>query len=226
MEVLHKGQFFHWVANRALNHLVAERFVGFERRELAFGGKIKWVWKKTFRYPKRAEAELLKLVSRYAEPSISEGLGHQGEILVLEGFARNGFQIVSRNSRQHEEACWSASEHDLDLIVRKDGIGYGVEIKNTLPYIDRHDFEKKVEISRHLGLVPVMAARMMPKTWINELQAQGGFSLILQDRFYPWGQKALAQEVSAVLGLPVRCVTAIEQGAFDRFETWRAKHVK
>jgi hypothetical protein len=97
---------------------------------------------------------------------------------------------------------------------------YGVEVKNTLPYIRQEDFETKKAICAHLGLRPIFAVRMMPKTWIYQLKQERGYALILKSQYYPWGQKALANRVARELGLPVVCVAAIEQGLIDRLLAW------
>jgi hypothetical protein len=220
VELAHEDRFFHWITNRALRSLIDQQFLASADDELRFGGKIKLIWKKSYRFYRRSARQVVDLVSEYSLPIISEALGHQGEIMVLEALARNGFRIVQRNTAEHSGNKWSHSEHDLDLIVERDGIGYGVEVKNTLPYIRQEDFETKKAICAHLGLRPIFAVRMMPKTWIYQLKQERGYALILKSQYYPWGQKALANRVAHELGLPVVCVAAIEQGLIDRLLAW------
>jgi hypothetical protein len=226
LEVQFEGEFFHWVTNRALRHLIEEAFLAHEFEKLKFGGSIKLIWKRTFRYHRRAGAEIVKLVSEYSLPPISEALGNQGETMVLSGLAVNGFSIVGRHACSYREKVWTETEHNLDMVVERDGIGYGVEVKNTLPYIDQEDYKAKKALCEHLGLRPLFAVRMMPKTWINETQGMGGYCLIMKWQLYPWGHKELARRVEVELGLPVRCVSEVEQGLMERLLTWHKKHVK
>lgn len=117
---------------------------------------------------------MVKLVSEYSEPVISEALGRQGEAMVLAGFATNGCVNIRQHVRDFRGKVWARSEQNLDFVFEKDGVGYGVEVKNTLPYITQADFEAKLEICGEIGVRPVFAVRMMPKTWIHELQKKGG----------------------------------------------------
>jgi hypothetical protein len=40
--------------------------------------------------------------------------------------------------------------------------------------MDQAEFGAKIELCEHLGIVPVFAVRMMPRTWIKELIDRGG----------------------------------------------------
>jgi hypothetical protein len=222
IELHFEDRFFHWITNRALRSLIDQRLLATENYPLSFGGKIKLIWPRSYRFYRRRAKEVVDLVSEYSLPHISEGLGDQGELMVLEGLVRNRCMLLGRNCAEYRGVRWTQSEHDLDLVVERDGVGYGVEVKNTLPYIDQADFLKKSQICKTLGLKPIFAVRMMPKTWIFDLQKAGGYSLILKSQFYPWGQRELARRVAAELGLPVICTKAIEQGAFDRLLEWHS----
>ena len=62
-------------------------------------------------------------------------------------------------------------------------------MKNTLGYMEIEELEIKVELSLDLGVRPVIAARMLPKSWINDLITAGGFALIFKYQLYPWAHK-------------------------------------
>ncbi len=212
IELIHEGKYFHWITNRAIRSLEDQQFLASEAAGLKFGGRVKLIWKRSYRFYRREAKRVVDLISEYSFPAVAEALGLQGEFMVLEAFARNRFELLGKNTAQHGGVAWGQSEHDLDLIVQKDGIAYGVEVKNTLPYLRQEDFEKKREICAHLGLRPVFAVRMMPKTWIFDLQKDGGYALILKYQHYPWGHKDLARRVAAELELPVICANSIGQG--------------
>jgi hypothetical protein len=224
VELLYEDEFFHWITNRALRRLIEEGYLASEIHKLEFGGAIKLIWRKSFRYYKRSAGEVVRLVSEYSMPAISEALGDQGEVMVLAALAVNGFKPVGRHANRYREKAWLETQHNLDIIVERDGIGYGVEVKNTLPYISQKDLRAKRAVCDHLGLRPLFAVRMMPKTWINEVRAGGGYSLILKYQLYPWSQRELARRVESQLGLPVRCAKEVEQGLMERLVQWHGKN--
>lgn len=93
-------------------------------------------------------------------------------------------------------------------------------MKNTLRYIEYEEFRTKIELCRTLGITPVFAVRMLPKSWIHELNNAGGFALILKYQLYPWAHRDLARRVRAELGLPVDAPRALEEGTMMRFLRW------
>lgn len=124
-----------------------------------------------------------------------------------------------RNTRRYMGREWTESEHDLDFIFERDGRAYGVEVKNTLRYMDR-EFKTKIRLCQSLGIAPLVAARMLPKSWIHELIELGGFALILKYQLYPWAHRDLARRVRMELGLPVDAPRALEDGTMARFLRW------
>ena len=114
----------------------------------------------------------------------------------------------------------SKSNHDLDRVFRRDGINYGTEIKNRLGYIPREEFAVKLRMCEALNLVPLFIARMMPRTYIQQVRQAGGFSLIMKHQFYPMSHRALALQVRTELGLPVDCPTRLQDSTLQRFLNW------
>jgi len=91
--------------------------------------------------------------------------------------------------------------------------------------MDLKEFSEKTEISRFLGLCPVFIARMLPKTWIHELNMKGGFALILKYQLYPWTHRNLAKRVAEELSLPVDAPRAIAEATMERFLRWHFKRI-
>jgi hypothetical protein len=223
LEVIHERQFFHWITNRALRHLVELGELQGERRQLRSGGSIQLVWHRSFRYSRRAAVRVVQLVEEYSAANMGGALGLQGELLVLEGFAKAQFLLRGRNTRSFDGKTWSETGHDLDFIISRDTRSYGVEVKNTLGYLPDGEFRVKIKLCEHLGLWPVFVVRMLPKTWIKELTAVGGFALILEHQLYPWSHRDLAQRVKRDLGLPVDSPACLEDGTMQRFLRWHLK---
>lgn len=183
------------------------------------------MWDRRNRYYRREAARVVKLVEEYANPNVGAAIGLHGEAMVLEGFARRQFVLLGRNTRTFEGTIWNRTAHDLDFIFRRDGVDYGVEVKNTLGYMDHPEMEIKIELCRELGLRPVFVARMLPKTWVNEINTADGFALILKYQLYPWAHGDLARRVREELGLPVDSPRALAEGTIDRFIRWHRRHV-
>jgi hypothetical protein len=224
LEVMFEGQWFHWVTNRALRSLdggVAQ----LEHRMLPNGSPITVAWHRSYRYPKREATRVVELVAGYANPVVGQALGDRGEHLVLEGFARNQFVMRGRAVKAMGDRVWAATNHDLDFVFERDGRPYGVEVKNTLGYLPKKEFDAKVAMARHLGLIPVFVCRMLPKTWINELNQAGGFGLILRWQLYPPTHRDLVDRLRAEFELPVDTPRALAEGTMKRFVDWHARRL-
>jgi hypothetical protein len=168
---------------------------------------------------------VVALVEEYADPNIGGAVGLHGEFMVLEGFARSEFVMRGKNTREFSGKTWTETDHNLDFIFEKDGQGYGVEVKNTLGYMEYEELQTKVRLCQFLGIRPVFAARMLPRTWMNELITAGGFGLILKYQLYPWSHKELARRVANELGLPVDAPRALKEGTMNRFMAWHRKNL-
>jgi hypothetical protein len=165
------------------------------------------------------------LVEEYANPNIGGAVGLHGELMVLEGFARRQFVMRGRNAKAFGSRTWERTGHDFDFIFERDSTAYGVEVKNTLGYMDYDELKVKVRMCSFLGIKPVFAARMLPKSWINEVVESGGFALIMKYQLYPLAHRELARRVSSELGLPVDTPRALAEGTIDRFVRWRERNL-
>jgi hypothetical protein len=220
LEILHEDVYFHWITNRALRELREAGLLVGETRSLKTGGSINLVWYRGYRFYRRSAARLVTLVEEYADPNIGGVVGLHGEFMVLEGFARSEFVMRGRNTREFAGKVWTQTGHNLDFIFERDGRAYGVEVKNTLGYMDYDEFRTKIRICKFLGIHPVFAARMLPKTWMNELITGGGYGLIMKYQLYPWTHKELAKRVASELGLPVDAPRTLAEGTMHRFLKW------
>ena len=180
---------------------------------------------KAHRYYKRDAQRICELVEEYSQPAVGKEVGRNGEALVLEGFARNKFVMQGKETREFKRKKWQETEHDLDFIFSKDGVDYGVEVKNTLQYMNLKEMKIKIRMCKKLGIRPVFVARMMPSHWIEEVNAARGFSLIIKYQLYPFAFERLAKRLSEELELPVDTPRALEDGTMHRFMKWHAKNV-
>lgn len=225
IEVQHEDKWYHWITNRALRDLVESRVVKDETRPLATGGSVHLVWHRSYRYYRRDAIRVVRLVEEYANPNVGGAVGLHGEHMVLEGFARRQFVMRGRHANAYGSRTWESTAHDFDFIFERDSIAYGVEVKNTLGYMDYEELKVKLRMCGFLGIKPVFAARMLPKNWIKEVIDSGGFALIMKYQLYPLAHRELARRVSRELGLPVDTPKALAEGTMDRFVRWHEKNL-
>jgi hypothetical protein len=225
LEVQQEKQFFHWITNRALHRLRDEGLILTETRTLKTSGTIHVLWHRGYRFYRRNAKRLVELVDEYADPNIGGVIGLHGEIMVLEGFARNQFVMRGRNTREFAGRIWTRTNHNLDFIFERDERAYGVEVKNTLGYMDQDEFKIKIEMCGFLGLRPLFAARMLPRTWIHDLNTAGGYGMIMGYQLYPWTHKELARKVAKELVLPIDAPKALYDGTMQRFVEWHEKQL-
>jgi hypothetical protein len=226
VEVALENNFFHWITKRALNELAASREIVFTTDETkAYAPHF--YWPRRHRYPRRQMVEIGRLVAEFSEPGFTHALGQHGEMLADIGFADIGFRILARKVREVDGRRWTKSGHDLDrLIVREaDGVRYGVEIKNTLPYIDQTEFETKLAMCEHFRVRPMFIARMMPRNYIFTVNRAGGFSLVLGNQHYPLMADDLARRVRSRLKSPVVSIRQLPDTALKRFLDWHLSHL-
>jgi hypothetical protein len=225
LAVHNEDTFFHWITYRAIADLIEAGLVNTERRKMAIGSEIKLVWHRKHRYYKRDAKRVVDLVDEYGSPNICAAMGLHGEQMILAGFARKQFVMRDHNTRRFLDREWTETEHNLDFIFERDGKAYGLEVKNTLSYMDRNEFEIKIRLCETLGITPVFAVRMLPKTWTYELISRRGYAMILKYQLYPWTHVELARRVARELALPVDAPKALAEGTMNRFEAWHRKNL-
>lgn len=226
VEVLLEKDFFHWITTKALNELAGSRTLEAEKLSLDDAGKVsvKFYRLKRNRYWKRQAESKLKLVREYSDHEFSRAVGDHGEMMFDAALPLAGFMPKGKNVREYKGKHWTESGHDLDRIFERDGIAYGVEVKNTLKYIESSELATKLQMCQPLAVRPLFIMRFAPKSYIFDIQRQGGFALIFKWQLYPLGYKRLAQRIREELGLPVDTPRAIEEGTIQRFLTWHLSH--
>src|SRR4030095_2185553 len=68
---------------------------------------------------------------------------------------RFGFRAEAKDANSWNDRIWRETNHNLDRIITRDGVVYGVEIKNTQNYISREELRLKIRLCQYLNLIPL-----------------------------------------------------------------------
>lgn len=224
LKVIFEKPFFHWVTTNALRLLVATGALASELVP-ASPFALRFYRLPRHRYWTRQANEIIKLVQEFSAPAFTDGLGRQGEMMWDAALPRGGFIPTGNDVRSYLGKTWTASGHDLDRCVMRDGLHYGIEIKNTLPYIPRQELTIKLQMCAYFGIRPLFIARMHPKSYIEEIRQAGGYGLVFKYQLYPHGHADFAKRVRDRLLLPVDCPRAIADGTIDRLVKWHLSSI-
>jgi hypothetical protein len=225
VEVRFEDKYFHWITNRAIREMLLDGEIKGDTFQLRSGGDIHLLWNKSFRYYRRSAKRVLELVQTYSSNEFARLLGYQGEMLVIEAFARAQFRLIARNVNEYRTQKWLASSHDLDFIYEKDSFAYGIEVKNSLGYMREDELNLKMQLCDFIGVTPVFVVRFMPKTWFYRVQQAGGYVLMLKYQMYPLSHVELARAVREELGLPIHAPAALWDSTVRRFTDWHTARV-
>ncbi len=189
IEVMLEKRYFHWISHKALRELTVEGVVLTELRVTKGGNKLRLYWSKRNRYPKRAAAAMVRQVEAHSNPEMTRAIGSHAENLFGLAAGQEGFKLYGPSIRTFRERAWGETEHDLDWIFERDGVGWGVEIKNTWAYIGREEMYIKIQLCRHLGIKPLFIMRWAPKSYVEVIRKAGGFGLLYETQLFPfWTQ--------------------------------------
>jgi hypothetical protein len=198
IEVIFENRYSHWDVNNAVDKFVSRGFL-----KLVTFGRAHFVFRSGIRYYIRKVKRRHEIIETYSQSTITAALGKWGEKLVEYMFRLNRFEIVGRNTNEFQGKKWTKTNEDLDFIVGRDYIAYGVEVKNTLPYMEADEFLSKLEMCKFLGLVPLWILRNAPEVQFNTMKANSGFILFFKSQMYPYGQEPLVKEIWSKMRLPV-----------------------
>jgi len=136
---------------------------------------------------------------------------------------RTGFRVRQQKVTAVDGKAGTESGHDLDFLIERDGIRYGVEVKNQLGYIDQTELQIKLAMCKFFWVRPLFCVRVMPANYFYDVTSNGGYVLVTQNQNYPLLAGRLAERVRATLSLPVKiaggCKMIRHDLPLDR-ETW------
>lgn len=202
IEVLFESKYQHWVTDRAVTSLIGEGFLR-ERSYQLPDFELSFVYRYNLRRIAMAMRERVGITRRYSHVSVSTATGGQAEFWALFLFKSNAFRTIDKHINEYQGIVWTKTGHDLDFIMEKDGIAYGVEVKNKFPYVDDDLFDIKLDICRHLRLKPLFFFRMASYLQIQKAKKQGGKIIVFKSKIFPPGNEPLVNEIWNNMRLPV-----------------------
>lgn len=143
---------------------------------------------------------------------LSSYAGFYAQSLWLDAFVRAGFNILDENTNEFEGKTASISG-DVDFIAEKDGLKFGVEIKNGFSYSTTVEIKDKFRVAAELGVIPFFVVRRLPygaRKWITD---NGGLILPYNDSIYPFDCESKTRDCMNHLGFPIIMLKDID----DRF---------
>ena len=202
-QILFEEAYPHDVTGKAVNELIEDKFLKAETR--AFGKNMHaiFVYRHNVRYTAMAIKIRIKILERFSDDEVNDGVGKYAEILFGHMFERNQFKIIGRNTNTFRSKAWSESDKNLDFIIEKDGISYGVEIKNRFDYMEQDEFEEKLEMCQFLGLLPLFPLRCPSEQQYAQMKDCGGLALKFKTRIFPPGFQGLVTDIWNNFRLPV-----------------------
>ena len=216
VEVMLEKGYFHWITHKALRELSGEGSIRSELRTTPGGNRLRLYWSRQNRYPKRAATALVKQVDEHANPELTKAIGAHAEMLFGLAAGTDGFKLSGRSTRTYGGKDWRETDHDLDWIFERDGLGWGVEVKNTWAYIDRAEMHVKIRMCEFLGLKPLFIMRWAPKSYVELIRRSGGFGLLYETQLFPLGHSSAVENLRK-LRLPVAESSSLPEGVFRRF---------
>jgi len=214
-EVIFEKQFFHWVTDRAIRELTAERKIKIEFIKIQVNGHqdlVKLITNKHNRYFRRSSKRVVELIKEYSHPSVTRDVGLWGQSLFKIAYAARGFQLIGEDTNEYKEKKWRQSKKNLDFILEKEGKGFGCEVKNTLGYMEREEWEEKIKICNFLGITPIFIVRYSPTVWNYEIFKLKGLVHIFREQVYPPGKKILVDRMKIENDLPVMVSEKVPDG--------------
>ena len=203
IQVIFEEKYPHDVTGKAVNELIEEKFLKAEPRTFGKNMHAIFIYRHNVRYTAMAIKMKTKILERFSDDEVNDGVGKYGEILFSHLFKKNQFKIVGSNTSEFRDKIWERSDKNLDFIIQRDGINYGVEIKNTFDYMPQDEFQEKLEMCEFLGLLPLFPLRCPSELQYVQMKDCGGLALKFKTRIFPPGFQGLVTDIWNNLRLPV-----------------------
>lgn len=218
-------QFFPWMVGRVLGSLIRSKSVckyGYPgRRKLGRGAPQYFYMLSETRYDDvMALMQQKRLVTTLVNAQLTaESVGGlHAENLFEDALEAGNFRIVGRDVSEYRGRQLRGVEGkeppNLDFVAARDGVEYGIDIKNWLYYEVEtvEEVKRKVSFAVELNLVPWVIARYIDKDTIyKEVYRKGGIVYPYGRLLLPAALESLAVRARTLLGYPVFAVDVLPE---------------
>ena len=228
LKVRLEDKFFPWLTKRALEELVGMGRVipqGLSGRPGLLETK-KFFSLPNFRYDEIVgEMREKKAISKEINAQLT---GHApatyyAEDMFERAFVTLGFEILGRNASEYKgkkvEGTLGKVPPNLDFIIKRDRVIYGVDIKNWIryEYVTRNEVKFKFNLAKQLGIIPFIVARYVDKSFLfQEIIEKGGICYCYRDLILsPYAEK-LARVANQILGYPTIALDTLPTYKIER----------
>lgn len=151
---------------------------------------------------------------------ISRHMGHIAEVGWWRAFKDNKWKVIPDledhigkgiNEYKGKKATIN---NDIDFIAIKDGIEYGVEIKNGLTYPD--DLFWKITVALDLGIIPIVIARWLNPAQVNLFKKINIPFVVFKDAMYSKTYESIIKEIRETLGMPIEAREIVDNDFFSK----------
>jgi len=219
LKVRLERKYFPWIVGRVLDAIVNKQLkrVGYRGRRKIGGGAPRHFFTLKGTCYKDIEPIIKKKRELTAQVNcITSGGGIAGahaENLFLEAFEKLGFKIHGRDMSEfggkRVEGVSGKAPPNLDLVVERNGVVYGVDVKNWIKYesSEVEKIKKKVDVACKLDIVPFIIARYVDKDTIYKvIYKNRGLTYPYRELLIPSSFRSLADECKSCLGYPILAV--------------------
>ncbi|MBM2831985.1 MAG: hypothetical protein HW414_1037 [Dehalococcoidia bacterium] len=177
------------------------------------------------RYVSRRIKQRIEIMERFSDDEANDGCGKHAESLFSHMFEKNQFTILARHTNRFAGRVWTQSDKNLDFIIQKDAINYGVEVKNTFDYMEHNEFQEKVDMCQFLGLTPMFPLRCPSPLQFAIMREVGGLALKFKTRIFPPGFQRLVTEMWNNFRLPVHVWDRIPPNIETNFSNFHQRNI-
>lgn len=227
LKVRLERRFFPWIVGRVVNRLIAGgnvKIVHPPGRKGGMGTPDNFYLDKSADYEKLLKTILRKKrVSVYVNSLLTRvsPAGFYAEEIFESAFNSLRFKIhgtgVSEFAGKKVVGTPGKQPPDLDFVIEKDDIVYGVDVKNWIKYeFDSIDnVMSKVALAVQLGVIPFICARYVDKDTFFKVVSVPGLVYSYETLILPPEFQTLAEEARTLLGYPVFVGEAFPQHKLD-----------
>jgi len=147
------------------------------------------------------------------------------EDLFERAFNSLGFEIVGRDASEYKGktvvAVKGKESPNLDFILERDGMVYGVDVKNWIryEYNTRYEVIFKVKLALQLRIVPFIIARYADKDTIyTEIISKGGICYPYKTLLFSPNFASLARQANSLLGYPTIALDKLPPFKVERID--------